>query len=214
VLRDSESGILAWNRPPLLAMAVLAETTKSEVSPPSGLAERKALSFAEFYEEHFSFVWRNVRRLTHTESVVDDLVQEVFLIVLRRLPDFEQRTAAPTTWLFAILINVVRGYHRTTRRRIKPQPADFETVMAPDTGPDASAERAQALRMMNELLAALDDDKREVYVLAELEQMTAPEIVEITGANLTTVYARLRDARREIESAARRYHTNRPGRRT
>jgi RNA polymerase sigma-70 factor (ECF subfamily) len=54
-------------------------------------------------------------------------------------------------------------------------------------------------------LEALDDDKREVFILAELEQLSAREIAEATGTNPSTVYSRLRAARIELEAAAARY---------
>jgi RNA polymerase sigma-70 factor, ECF subfamily len=167
-------------------------------------AEVESHPFAEFYEAHVSFVWRNVRRLVDVESVVDDLVQEVFVIVVRRFSEFEGRSTTKT-WLFGIILNVVRNHRRTLRRRGTGVVADLDAMMDPRPGPDVSMERAQALQVLHELLGELDDDKREVFVLAELEQLTAPEIAEVTGVNVTTVYARLRDGRRALEAAATRY---------
>ena len=161
-------------------------------------------SFATFYDEHYDFVWRNVRRLVSLDSVVDDLVQEVFIIVLRRLPDFEWRSSSKT-WTFGIVLNVVRDHRRMVRRRIMRQSADFDQMIDPKGGLHGSMEKALEVRVLHELLAELDDDKRTVFVLAELEQMTAPEIVEVTGSSLTTVYGRLRDARREFEAAVQRH---------
>ena len=63
--------------------------------------------------------------------------------------------------------------------------------------------------MLYRLLDELDDDKREVLVLAELQQMTAPEIAEVTGANLNTVYWRLRVARQEFERGVTRFRAQR-----
>jgi RNA polymerase sigma-70 factor (ECF subfamily) len=186
-------------------MPILPE---SALASPVPLAEDTVESakrpFEEFYAQHFSFVWRNVRRLVDADSVVDDLVQEVFVVVVRRFAEFEGRSSHKT-WLCGILVNVVRNHRKVSRRRGIRASADFDTFVDPNAGPHASFEKTQALRVLHELLAALDDAKREVFVLSELEQMTAPEISEITGANLTTVYARLRDARREVQEAAKRY---------
>jgi len=61
--------------------------------------------------------------------------------------------------------------------------------------------RAEEVRLLHRILDRLDDDKRAVFVLAELEQMTAPEIAEALSVNLNTVYSRLRAARAAFEDA-------------
>jgi RNA polymerase sigma-70 factor (ECF subfamily) len=163
-------------------------------------------SFAEVYEEHYEFVWRNVRRLVDGDSVVDDLVQEVFIVVLRRLPQFEWRSSSKT-WIFGIVRNVVRDHRRMMRRRGARQSVDFEAMVdAHAVGQDASAENEQARRVVQSLLGEMDDDKREVFILIELEEMTAPEVAEALGVTLTTVHGRIRDARRVFEAAMDRYH--------
>jgi RNA polymerase sigma-70 factor (ECF subfamily) len=70
--------------------------------------------------------------------------------------------------------------------------------------PDETTARAEAARLVQRWLDELDDDKREVFVLAELEQMTAKEIAEAIGSNASTVYSRLRAARLDFEKAAER----------
>jgi RNA polymerase sigma-70 factor (ECF subfamily) len=69
-------------------------------------------------------------------------------------------------------------------------------------------ERAEALRILDRLLSELDEDKREVFVLAEIEQMTAAEIAEIVEANVNTVSSRLRVARQEFEKALLRFRAH------
>src|SRR4051794_16597314 len=73
-------------------------------------------TFEEVYEEHFSFVWRAARRLGAPAAAVDDVVQEVFLVVHRRLPEFAGRSSLKT-WLFAIVLRVVRDHRRSLRRK-------------------------------------------------------------------------------------------------
>jgi RNA polymerase sigma-70 factor (ECF subfamily) len=139
------------------------------------------------------------------EAAVDDVTQEVFVVALRRLPEFQGRSS-PKTWLFGILRNVVMKHHRTVKRRQPiPSSTDVDAVEGPTTGPQTRMEKAQARDVVALLLEQLDTTKREVFILAELEQMSAPEIAEATGANLTTVYARLRDARRDFQAALNRF---------
>jgi RNA polymerase sigma-70 factor (ECF subfamily) len=72
-------------------------------------------------------------------------------------------------------------------------------------GPHEALAKAEAARLVQRLLEELDDEKREVFVLAELEQLTAVEIAEALGVNASTVSSRLRAARRDFERAAERY---------
>ena len=153
----------------------------------------------EIYDLFFDFVWRSARRMGVSEGSVDDVVQEVFIVVHRRLGDFEGRSSMKT-WLFGILLRVVSDHRRTLRRKggLTPLP---EGLAADDGGPDARAETNQRVALLHRLLSSLDDDKRAVFVLAELEQMTAPEIADALGVNLNTVYSRLRAGRKKFEAA-------------
>jgi RNA polymerase sigma-70 factor (ECF subfamily) len=176
----------------------------SEIRPVSG----EALEFEAVYEDYFDFVFRNVRRLGVPEAGVDDAVQEVFLVVHRRLSEFEGRSSLKT-WIFGILARVAADHRRSLRRK-SPHLRSPGGAIEPDTiiderdGPHEAIARAEGVRLLHALLDELDDEKRVVLVLAELEQMTAPEIAESLGVNLNTVYARLRAARREFEQAAQR----------
>ena len=165
--------------------------------------------FDAVYETHLDFVWRTVRRMGVRPADTDDVVQEVFFVVHRRLADFEGR-AQLKTWVFKILMHGVRHYWRTHQRKPGDQatedPAEVQTLAADhENGPAATLERVEALRVLDGLLARLDEDKREVFVLAEIEQMTAAEIAEIVEANVNTVSSRLRAARQEFEKALLRF---------
>jgi RNA polymerase sigma-70 factor (ECF subfamily) len=105
---------------------------------------------------------------------------------------------------------VVRHYWRTHQRRpgdrAAEDPAAIHALVADrEESPFARLERVEAVRILDRLLAELDDDKREVFVLAEIEQMTAVEIAEIVEANANTVSSRLRAARQEFEKALLRF---------
>jgi RNA polymerase sigma-70 factor (ECF subfamily) len=173
-------------------------------------------AFAQVYEEHFEFVWASARRLGVSDAALDDVVQEVFVIVHRKLGEFAGRSSV-RTWLFAIVRNVARDARRSVRRKSPHQaPGAHEDpeVLAAAEGerPDRIAERSAENRVLHELLDALDDDKREVFVLAELEGFSAPEIAEAVGANVNTVYSRLRLARQEFAEAAARFRAREAGR--
>lgn len=160
----------------------------------------RSSALAELYAAHYEFVWRSARRLGAPEGSVDDAVQEVFLVVARRLADFEGRSSI-RTWLFGITMRVVSSLRRRDsrhRRRVDAVASD------PTPPPDDLGHKHDAVRLLDRLLGELDEDKRAVFILVELEGMTAGEIAEALGVKTNTVYSRLRLARAALERAARR----------
>ncbi len=179
--------------PAQLVGATLDEAQPVAMVPPS---------FDEVYAEHFPFVWRSLRRMGVAEAAIDDAVQDVFLVVHRRLPDFEARSSVKT-WLFGIVHRVAHDHRRRVARKGGLEPL-APTLADRGPGPLEQLEAHEALRELDAALSALDVDKRAVLVLTEIEQMTAPEIAEALGVNLNTVYSRLRAARRELDLALSR----------
>ena len=166
------------------------------------------LTVTALYEAHVDFVWRSLRRLGVPLSRLDDAVQDVFLVVHRRLGGFELRSSVKT-WLFGIVLRVARDHHRWRRRNEQAAPAEAPPdpeLLVDETspGPLERAQQADAVRLLDELLSGMTVEKREVFLLAELEQLTAPEIGTLLGIRLTTVYSRLRTARIEFEQALAR----------
>jgi len=166
------------------------------------------LAFDAVYEEHFDFVWRMARRLGVPESAADDVVQDTFVVLHRRLSEYDGETPI-RRWLVGILGRVVSDHRRRYRRKeapCVPHPEESERAL-PSTAPapSAEAEQSEAVRLLDALLAEIDEDKREVLVLTQLEEMTVPEIAELLGANVNTIYARLRAARRDFDAAYARH---------
>jgi RNA polymerase sigma-70 factor (ECF subfamily) len=165
--------------------------------------------FGEVYEAFFPFVWRSARRLGAPQGTLDDVVQEIFVVVHRRLADFEARSSMKT-WIFGIVLNVVRT-HRRKLRSTAPHAlrqegtADPEAVSDTAAGPHELASKAEAARLVDRLLDSMEDTRREVFVLAELEQMTVPDIAAALDIPLNTAYSRLRLAREEFAAAATRH---------
>jgi RNA polymerase sigma-70 factor (ECF subfamily) len=167
--------------------------------------------FDQLYEDYFAFVWRSVRGLGVAPNAIEDIVQDVFVVVHRRLDEYEGTRASIKTWLYGILRRAVANYHRTRRRKpaqfgTKEGDAEVETLTDNTRlSPHESAARSEAVRVLTELLAALDEEKREVFILAEIEQMSVPEISQAIEVNVNTAYARLRAARRDFDEALTRH---------
>ena len=168
-----------------------------------GFVEAHPLAFDDVYERHIDFVWRFLRRLGVPTRSLADAAQDVLLVVHRRLGSFDGR-APLRSWLAGICVRVARQEYRTRRRR-QPEMLDRAGWIDVDSLPDDASlvsiqtERRERIQRLYELMSSLDAPKREVFVLAELEQMTGPEIAEILGLPLNTVYSRLREARVRFE---------------
>ena len=162
------------------------------------------LELDDVYREHFAFVWRSAKRLGVRDAALDDVVQEVFVIVHRRLSDFEGRSSL-RTWLFGITLRVTRDHKRSVARKSPDGEVDPDTLGATTPDPGESLEKAEAVRLLYAILDEMDDDRREIFVMVELEQMAMPDIAATLGVNVNTAYARLRAARQTFEAALARH---------
>lgn len=160
------------------------------------------LRFEEIFKDYFGFAWTGLRRLGVAPGALDDAVQDVFMVVHRRLGDFERRSALKT-WLYGIMLRVAHDYRRKVQRSGVGEPLD-EGLADKEPGPQEAAAKAEGLRLLETLLEGMDEAKRDVLVLADLEQLTAPEIALLLGINSNTVYSRLRAAREQFNEAVAR----------
>ena len=161
-----------------------------------------APTFAEVYHAHATFIWRVVRRLGVRPADVEDVCQDVFVVVHRRLSSFEGRSTV-RTWLYGIAVRCAADHRR--RAHVQRETATAAIADAPvDPGqPRAVAER-QARAALDEILDQLDEAKRAVFVLYELEELPMIEVAEAVGCPLQTAYSRLHAAREVVEAAVRR----------
>jgi RNA polymerase sigma-70 factor (ECF subfamily) len=156
-------------------------------------------AFDDVYQTHFDYVYRVVVRLAG-KSHAEDLTQEVFAVVHRRLDEFEGR-AKITTWLFQIAYRVVGAHLRRERVR------DFflgnsggERTAAPATN---DVERAQESAALARALERLPWKKRAVLVLHEVEEWPGELIAERMGIPVATVWSRLHHARKDLAKLLR-----------
>lgn len=152
------------------------------------------LDAGALYDQHVDFVWRMIERFGVSPGSIEDAVQEVFLIVHRRRSEFRHASSV-RTWLGGIAIRVAKDFRRSAERR-GHRDGMGATVHDISIGPHEVVEQGQAMKLVLEALDTLDDDQRTVFVLAELEELSTPEIAEVTGANVNTVSSRLRLARK------------------
>ncbi len=160
------------------------------------------VTFDELYAQHAAFVWRTVRRLGVWPADVADAAQEVFLVVHRKLPEFEGRSSI-NTWLFGICQRVASDWRKKRETRREAGDAGLAEMKVDPTLDDGIAQR-QARALLDEALNQLDDDKRAVFVLFELEQLPMAKVAELVDCPSQTAYARLYAARETVQFALTR----------
>jgi len=163
------------------------------------LLSAQPAEFAQLFRDMAPFVWRALRRLGVREHDAEDVLQDVFLLVHRKLPEFEGRSTL-RTWVYGFCVHKAHDYRRLARVR-----REVVTETLPEHGRDADQERQLAVRRacnrLDVLLETLDEDKRVVFVLFELEQVSMKEIAVLTGVPLQTAYFRLYGARKHVRAA-------------
>jgi RNA polymerase sigma-70 factor, ECF subfamily len=174
---------------------------------PLAAAARPRESIADIVRAHAGYVGRALRYLGVPESDLDDACQEVFLVVQRRSGDFRSHTEL-RTWLYAICIRVAKAQRRKSARR-REQPIADLVEMPAEASQERELERSRARELLAHLLDELDHDKRSVFVLYELEDLSMQEISRIVGCPLQTAYSRLHAAREQLAKAHRRRNLGR-----
>jgi len=180
----------------------VASSDLSEILAPPLRLCAEPVAFKDVFRDHFDFVWRAMRSFGVPELAIDDAVQDVFISVHRRLPDFEGRSSL-ATWIYSIAYRTAQNYRRGARRR-EALPLESDPIsMAP--GPGEQLQTAQAGRFVLECLDRMAPERRDVFVLCVLEELTAPDVAEILQVKLNTVYSRLRLARADFRRALERF---------
>jgi RNA polymerase sigma-70 factor (ECF subfamily) len=162
--------------------------------------------FGRFYDQWFEHVSRWLSALGAPEADRDDILQEVFLVVKRRLSSFDGSN--PAGWLYQITRRQVRDLrnrswvkHIFTRRRSE-EPDALASEIA---HPEAFLERKQKHRVLGAILAKMNVDRRTAFVLFEIDGLSGEEIASIQGVQLNTVWSRLRKGRKEFFDLAARF---------
>jgi RNA polymerase sigma-70 factor, ECF subfamily len=187
-------------------MAPVYESTMTPAIAPSDLCaggkSSAQVSFTEIFDAHAQFVWRCLRRLGVREADVPDACQEVFIVVNRKLPGLDLSTS-PRGWLFGVSARVAADYRRRAYVRSERPMEEAHEVATPAPQITELAHQ-EARRLLDRILDGLEDEKRAVFILFELEQLPMTEIAAAVGCPLQTGYSRLHAARRQVEAAIRR----------
>jgi RNA polymerase sigma-70 factor (ECF subfamily) len=166
-------------------------------TPFHATSEDSDATFDHLYREHAPRVMAWAARLGGPGVDVDDVTQEVFLVVHRRL-DTLRPDVKPTTWLFGITANVVKAHRRklhVSRWVARLRPHELMQAVAPGPSPLETLEQRQAGELIYDVLNTLSEKQRQVFVLFELEGLSTEQVAEVTDTTLVASRVRLFRAR-------------------
>jgi RNA polymerase sigma-70 factor (ECF subfamily) len=162
----------------------------------------KGLDVEAVFRTELDYVAYSLRRLGIRPNDIEDAAHDVFIILHRKRDEFD--TARPIRpWLFGIAMRVASARHRRAHVRrelpsetIEEQPMDAEL--------DEKLDRDRRMKLVIEALSAIQEGRREVFILHDLDGVSMPDIAEALAIPLNTGYSRLRLARREFDAAVAR----------
>lgn len=190
------------DRSPSGHLAVVGSSAATSVDVPRSQPRVERL-FEDVYQGHFAFVWNCLVRHGVGWSELEDAAHDVFVVVYRRLPEFEGNVEGMRAWLFVIARGVAQNRARARRRRLRlvDQLANEPAATCMDI--ERAAEWRRKAALLQQFVAQLDHQKRRVFVAMDIERKTAPEVARELGLNVNTVYSRRRAAQAAFEQWAR-----------
>lgn len=186
-------------KPSLTHEKLALELSSPRASEPHA-ATRVPLAFEAIYEQWFDEVLRWIRALGGPEADRDDLVQDVFLVVHRRLPHFDGRNVGG--WLYQIARRKVRDFRRLfwVRQLFGQSVAVYDNLVDHAGSPLDALESKEQGKRLDALLSRLNPDQRAAFVLFELEGYSGEEIARLQRVPLNTVWARIHKARKKLQT--------------
>jgi RNA polymerase sigma-70 factor, ECF subfamily len=162
-----------------------------------------AFAFRALFDAEFRYVWNTLRYLGVKPGDVQDIGQEVFLTVHRKLHEGEVPRST-RAWLFTLCFHAASNYRKLARHRRETPDEDVPDAPDPSKNAEAHLAARQESARVAALLDALDFERRSVLVSHDMDGLAMPEIASALGIPLNTAYSRLRLARRDFIAAARR----------
>ncbi len=159
-------------------------------------------SFVAVYEAELDHVWRTLRRFGVESRHIEDVAQEVFVTVHRRLPTYDPSLPI-RPWVTGISVKIAANHRAraSTRREVVEDEIEAEDAAL---STDELLDRARAQRLVQRALQALDDKSRPVVAMHDLDGHSIPEIAQALEIPLNTAYSRLRRGRESLVTAIRK----------
>ncbi|GAC1353040.1 MAG: RNA polymerase sigma factor [Polyangiales bacterium] len=168
--------------------------------------EERPIDVTAIHAAHADFVWTTLQRFGVRDADLEDMLQEVFIVVHRRLDSFDG-TSRMTTWLFGIAMRVAAAHRRKAhvrRERSVEEVPENVSETNPVENPEQATIRMEGRARLHHILEQMDLERRAVFVMFEIEELSCEEIAKTIGVPVGTVYSRLHKARKEFEAALSR----------
>jgi RNA polymerase sigma-70 factor, ECF subfamily len=172
------------------------------VSSAEGGAVSPERRLRNLVDQHYDFVWRTLRYLGVPDAGVEDAAQQVLCVLARRLQDVS--AGAEVSFLFNTAVRVAKDTRRSAHRRPATPSADIDAFVGPDPSPEELIDERRAHDTLHEVLGAIPEDQRMVFVLYEIEELTMAEIARLLAIAPGTAASRLRRAREVFQGLVAR----------
>jgi RNA polymerase sigma-70 factor, ECF subfamily len=192
----------------VVTKALSATPASSPAQAAQAIVRSESLSFETVYRVHVNAVSRWAMRLVGPSADFEDVVQDVFLVVRRRLAEF-RGDAEIATWLYKITMRVAararlraRWWSWLTGRGGRPGRGRLSNTFVPTVeiprDPQAMLEARERTRMVYGVLDQIGEKNRTAFIMFELQGLSGEQIAELTGTNIGTVWVRLSRARQKF----------------
>jgi len=167
----------------------------------------RRLRLGQMFDDHHDFIWRLIRRLGLSRGAADDAAQQVFLVAAERILDIQE--GRERAFLFGTALRVARRVSRNEKRWVLEDDMDLRNSQV--ARPEDLADQRRAVDLMGRILANMDHDLKTVFILAELEGQTMPQVSSLLDIPLGTATSRLRRARVAFRAAVAAFEASLPG---
>src|SRR5690606_21909342 len=157
-----------------------------------------ASALRRLVEEHYDFIWRLLARLNVSPPEVDDAAQQVFMVLVSR-EGLTLKEGSERAFLYGVALRVAKEFRRKSQSQLKHFAPDPESLVDRSQDAEASAQRSQARRQLDQILETMPDSLKEAFILFEIEDLSVPQIAELLAIPTGTVASRLRRARAQFQ---------------
>ena len=179
----------------------------SSTETDSAVQQTCRLRLAGMFNDHHDFIWRLLRRLGLSRQAADDAAQHVFLVAAERILDIQE--GRERAFLFGTALRVARRVSKNEKRWVLEDDMDFRNSQV--ARPEDLADQRRAVDLMGRILENMDHDLKTVFILAELEGQTMPQVSSLLEIPLGTATSRLRRAREAFRAAVAVFEAAVPG---
>lgn len=156
-----------------------------------------------FYEENWSWIFRLIERLGDAGIDPEDAAQDVFMIILKKLPGFEGRSSLKT-WIYRITLNVISEHRKRAQRSARLKRALSMLGIDRSPPPARRLEAQSELAQLQAVLFGMSPKRRQIFVLCEIEALSHEEVSEVLNIPRGTVRSRLHHARHDFFTRLKR----------